>query len=152
MYHRASHHPHRTPGIEAAMAVFREWLDITYPNAKKSLRAGGFRPVLSKDVVRKFTETSSLLSTDDMRFANLYVDLERNKRLANVLLGEKEPGGKDWERERYERLCALVPDGKEDVKAWEEAELWEGKKPTKEHLRLIAWGWSPVPGRTLASK
>ena len=27
MYHRAKHHPHRTPGMEEAMVVFREYLD-----------------------------------------------------------------------------------------------------------------------------
>tara|TARA_B100000963_G_C22582887_1_gene651688 strand:- start:1062 stop:1409 length:348 start_codon:yes stop_codon:yes gene_type:complete len=41
MYHRAKHHPYRTPGMEEAMVVFREYLDKykkIKPDKKKKLK------------------------------------------------------------------------------------------------------------------
>jgi hypothetical protein len=68
-------------------------------------------------------------------------------------LDDKQPGEKDWEQERYDVLCEMVPENKTEMKEWTAEELWvEGKQPNEEHLRLIAWGWSPVPGRTLAGR
>jgi hypothetical protein len=136
------------------MGIFNEWLKATYPNSKKALRAAGFKPVLSKETVSAYApKCRSALSKSDLRFLDLYVDLPKNKRLANVLLDSKQPGEKDWEQERYDVLCGLVPEGKEESKKWTGEELWDDEKqPTKEHLRLIAWGWSPVPGRTLAGR
>jgi hypothetical protein len=155
MYNRASHHPHKTPSIEAAIAVFKEWLDVTYPATKESLRGdGGFKPLLSKEVVKKYLpQMTSQLSKDDRRFADMYLGLAKNKRIGNVLLDDKEPGGADWEVERYEVLDRLVRSGKEEKEAWKNEELWtEDKEPTIQHLKLIAWAWSPVSGRTLAGK
>jgi hypothetical protein len=137
------------------MAVFNEWLKSTYPSAKKSLRAAGFKPALSKDIVSAYAPRCRNVSSskDDLRFLDMYVSLPKNKRLANVLLDDKEPGEKDWEQERYDVLCELVSEGKEDVKKWTPDELWdEEKQPTDMHLKWIAWGWSPVPGRTLAGR
>lgn len=154
MYHRAKGHPHKTPGISGAMGVFNEWLKVTYPNAKKELRAAGFKPVLSKETVAAYApKCREVLDKKDLRFLDMYVDLAKNKRLANVLLDTKEPGEKDWEQERYDVLADIVPEGKEEAKKWTGEELWDdAKQPTKEHLRFIAWGWSPVPGRTLAGR
>lgn len=154
MYHRAKGHPHKTPGITGAMAVFNEWLKVTYPQAKKDLRAGGFKPVLSKETVSAYVpKCQGLLGASDMRFLDMYVELPKNKRLANVLLDSKAPAEKDWEQERYDALCDLVPEGKEEAKKWTGEELWDdSKQPTTEHLKMIAWGWSPVPGRTLAGR
>jgi hypothetical protein len=155
MYHRATHHPHKTSAMEEAMAIFKEWIDLTYPAAKAELRSdGGFKPLLSKEIVKKYQPViESQLAKTDRRFIEVYIGLGKNKRLGNVLLDDEEPGGKDWEVERYEALCQLVPEGKESKDGWEYDELWtEEKDPTVQHLKLIAWAWSPVPGRTLAGK
>jgi hypothetical protein len=154
MYNRATHHPHKTPGIDAAIAVFKEWIDVTYPAAKEKLRGdGGFKPLLSKDVVSKYLPSiRKKLSKDDARFAEFYVGLEKGKRLGNILIDEATEDGGDWESERYMALDNLVPEGKEGKSDWADEELWDGKEATVEHLRLVSWAWSPVPGRTLASK
>jgi hypothetical protein len=153
MFHRAKGHPHKTPGISGAMAVFNEWLKVTYPQAKKELRAGGFKPVLSKETVAAYApKCREVLDAPDVRFLDMYVELPKNKRLANVLLDPKAPGEKDWEQERYDTLCEVVPGGREEAK-WTGEELWDdAKQPTAAHLKMIAWGWSPVPGRTLAGR
>lgn len=140
--------------MQSAIAIFNEWLKVTYPAAKKALRASGFKPVLSKDIVAAYqSRCKSALPQESLRFLDMYVELPKNKRLANVLLDTSKPGEKDWEQERYEVLCDLVPEEKEAAKAWEYDDLWdEEKQPTQTHLELIAWGWSPVPGRTLAGR
>lgn len=155
MYNRALHHPHKTEGMEEAMSIFKEWIDITYPAMKVELRGeGGFKPLLSKEVVKKFrARIDAEVDEEDRRFVDVYLGLGKNKRLGNVLLDDKEPGGKDWEVERYEALDGLVGEGKETKDGWEYDELWtEEKEPTVAHLKLIAWAWSPIPGRTLAGK
>lgn len=156
MFHRAAHHPHKTGTMEEAIAVFEEWIEVTYPAAKQSLRGeGGFKPLLSKEVVRKFQKRieEEIVDEKARRFVDIYLGLSKNKRLGNVLLDDQEPGGKDWEVERYEALDKVVPEGKETKDGWGYDELWtKEKEPTVEHLKLIAWAFSPVPGRTLAGK
>ncbi|KAI7217184.1 hypothetical protein KC333_g4384 [Hortaea werneckii] len=167
MFHRASHHPamkksasssssssgsggnsDSQQGMKEAISIFRHWLNDTYPAAKSALRAGGFKPLLSKPLVEKylplilsssFSSSSSSPSSssfsghyddnDDDRdakaFAQRYVNLAKGKRLGNVLLDDGDPTGWDWEGRRYRALCGLVPEGKEKEGGWGEGELWE---------------------------
>ncbi|KAI7343685.1 hypothetical protein KC320_g9176 [Hortaea werneckii] len=168
MFHRASHHPamkkqqpapsssgsvrggdgNSQQGMKAAMSIFRHWLDETYPAAKSSLRAQGFKPLLSKDLVEKFlprilssssSSSESGLPADDetdadaaadaaadaRTFAQRYVHLPKGKRLGNVLLEDSDPTGLDWEGRRYRALCELVPEGKEKETGWGVGELWD---------------------------
>ncbi|KAI7553207.1 hypothetical protein KC331_g1380, partial [Hortaea werneckii] len=153
MFHRASHHPamkktstsssdsngNSQQGMKEAMAIFRHWLDETYPAAKSALRAGGFKPLLSKPLVEKYlplilssaSSSSSSPSSgaagagapnddddndndnDAKVFAQRYINLAKGKRLGNVLLDDGDPTGLDWEGRRYRALCELVPEGKE---------------------------------------
>ncbi|KAI7552854.1 hypothetical protein KC331_g1605, partial [Hortaea werneckii] len=140
MFHRASHHPamkktstsssssgsggnsSSQQNMKEAMSIFRHWLDDTYPAAKSSLRAGGFKPLLSKPLVEKYlplilsssSSSSGLKDDDDAKaFAQRYVNLAKGKRLGNVLLDDADPTGLDWEGRRYRALCGLVPEGKE---------------------------------------
>lgn len=152
MYYRASHHPHKNAAIEAAMAIFKEWLDMTYPETKAGLRANdGFKPVLSKEIVSKYIERiRAELSEEEVHVAELYVNLKKGKRLANVLMDDKNPAGPDLDRARYDALDELVPEGQETSKGWQSGDLWQqNKTPTLLHLKMIAWAWSPVPARSL---
>lgn len=171
LYHRARNHPSikkaktsdsGPQGIKDALAIFKTWLDETYPAAKAALRVGGgFKPLLSKSFVEKMLptleENKSKIGADALEFAKLYTSLAKNKRLGNVLLDDEKPGEADWEVKRYEALAALVPEGKEGTKDWDKSELWdEGLKTsehrgfTLEHLTLVAWAWSPLGDRGLA--
>lgn len=158
MYHRAKHHPAMrkaapnaasTADMRAAMAVFREWLDVTYPAAKAGLRAGGFKPLLSKSCVENFLgriEANAEVGTDAKEFARVYVGLAKGRRLGNVLVDEAKPGEWDWEARRYAALDGLVAEGKEaGEKAWGLSELWnDDREAADSHLEMIAWAWSPV--------
>lgn len=139
MYNRAKHHPKKTKDIEAAVAVFEKWLKETYPKQKAEQRA--FKP-LSKKAVESFLPVLKKAKGIDTTFAEIYINLEARKRLANVLVDDKEPGEPDWDRTRVDRLSELVPNEDNSV---EEDELWTEDGDTSEyHLSLVAWAWSPV--------
>lgn len=152
MYYRASGHAHKTAGMEAAMVVFKEWLD-NYPQAKDNLRVNqGFKPVLKKEAVEKWlSRIREELSEDDGRFAEVYCSLKKGARLANQLVEQGNPAGHDWECERYRTLDTLVPEGMETEDAWHPEKLWTAnKQPTTEHLRLIAWAWTPARAKAVS--
>lgn len=168
LFNRARNHhsvkkaksPDQAPaGISEAMEIFKTWLDETYPASKASLRAGGFKPLLSKGLVGKHLENittakgSGVIDSEAADFASLYVSLPKNRRLGNVLMDDEKPGEADWEVRRYEALNKLVPEGDEDGKGWAEEGLWDGKGGlSAEHLNLVAWGWSPIGERSLGNK
>jgi hypothetical protein len=168
LYHRANNHPSvkkaKTPdqapaGINEALEIFKTWLDETYPASKASLRAAGFKPLLSKTFVGKHLENINAAKSDGLiepeaaDFASLYVSLAKNRRLGNVLLDDGKPGEADWEVRRYEALDRLVPEGDEDGKGWAKDRLWDSEGGlSAEHLNLVAWGWSPVGERSLGNK
>lgn len=165
LYHRARNHPSvkkaktadsGPQGIKDALAIFKTWLDETYPASKAALRVGGgFKPLLSKSFVSqimpKLEKNKSKIGPDALAFAQMYSSLPKNKRLGNVLLDDDKPGEADWEVQRYEALAALVPEDKETTKDWDKADLWDGEGGlTLEHLKLVAWAWSPLQERNLA--
>ena len=139
MFNRAKHHPKKTKDIEAAQAVFSHWLKETYPKEKREQRA--FKP-LSKKTVEAFMPLLEKTKGIDTTFAEMYINLEARKRLANTLVDDKEPGEPDWDRTRTDALAKLVPEGDQvaEDKLWAE----ENGQPSEDHLRLIAWAWSPV--------
>lgn len=165
MYHRAKHHPSMrkapegsasTADMRAAMDAFRTWLDVTYPVNRDSLRAGGFKPLLSKKAVQHYLpkiEESNSISPEAKRFAKVYAELPKGKKLGNVLVDDSKPTEPDWERKRYEVLNEAVSDGKEaGDDAWKLSELWtDDKTVSDQHLSLIAWAWSPVPESKIPS-
>ena len=136
------------------MQIFREWLDVTYPAAKSSLRADGWKPLLSKRCVERYLPRIKESKIKDMAeaiaFAEHYIALAPRKKLGNILVDDTQPAEADLECKRYDRLCELVPEGKETGDGWEDEELWDQvRKVTDEHARLIAWGWSPTGERKL---
>lgn len=166
MFNRAKYHPSMkkaaegsagTADMRAAMEVFREWLDVTYPAAQAALRGGGgFKPLLSKKVVERHLEqikASEVVSEIGKQFSEVYCHLPKGKKLGNVLVDDSKPMEPDWERRRYIELDQLVPsgEGKEDGQdAWKISELWtEDRVLSEKHLELIAWAWSPVPEKKL---
>lgn len=167
MFHRAKHHPAMKPkkggdgmeregvkGMQQAMAIFREWLDETYPASKAAMRCGGgFKPLLSKKCMEKYLpriQSSSEIGEEGKAFAEMYVSLGKGKRLGNVLVDDAKPTEPDWEAKRYAELDRLVPEGKEAVNAWQDDELWSGEgQVSSDHLAVIAWAWSPVQERKL---
>ncbi|KAK5725803.1 hypothetical protein LTR15_003993 [Elasticomyces elasticus] len=157
LFNRAKHHPAmkksiegsaNTAGIEKAMAIFRDWIDVTYPAQREALRAGRFKPLLSKKCVERLLPAieETDISGEAKAFAKMYAAFPKAKRLGNALVDDLKPTEADWEVTRYAALDGLVSVGKEEGEgAWKMSELWtDDRKPTSQHLELIAWAWSPV--------
>ena len=135
--------------MREAMDTFRTWLDVTYPAERDALRAGGFKPLLSKKTVQRYLskiEESKAVSKDAKSFAKLYAELPKGKKLGNVLVDDSKPTEADWEKKRYEVLDGLVAEGKEaGDDSWKLSELWtDDRTVSEQHLELMAWAWSPV--------
>lgn len=133
--------------MQAAMAVFKIWLDDTYPAAKDSRPK--FEPLLKKEIVEKFLSAIREASDLDEKWAEMYVALPKGKRMANVLMDSKKPGEADMARLRQDTLEKLVKSrGSADVNA----DLWDetGNYPSSWHLKYIAYGWTPVTAQRLA--
>ena len=127
---------------------------MTYPKATSELRAKGFKPLLSKACVGRYLPQIRECKLEGMgealEFAERYVELGSRKKLANCLFDNSQPREPDMEKVRYDALDELVAEGKETSKGWDSDEVWAGKRQVSdEHLRLIAWAWSPVQERNL---
>lgn len=142
MYYRAKHHPHSkgNKNMEAAMAVFRKWLDETYPS-ERAIRPD-YKPVIKREIVQRFFERMKSDPGIDESWAQMYVDLPKGKRLANTLMDDAHPEGPDMVTERDEHLTKLTGGRTDNI----DEDLWdeEGKTVTAWHLRCIAYAWSPV--------
>lgn len=145
MFHRAKHHP-RSEGnenMQAAMTVFRVWLEETYPAAKRAQRE--FKPVLSRELVERFASSVGRVKRIDTKWMEKYIALPKGKRLANTLMDDQQPGEADLERYRLDRLIELtderqVEDGEEVF--WLEGV--EGNGLSEWHLRCVSLAWSPL--------
>ncbi|KAK6844249.1 hypothetical protein PG995_014359 [Apiospora arundinis] len=176
---RAQTHPHAatSPGMLEAAAVFKDWQTSTLPFLQNQLRcrvgnsSGGFRPLVPKETLPQNPNTAfggwkwnldTALPSEDMGtmamgFLDFFVDeLGARAKLGNAIIADSRGGSReqDWERLRYEALNGLVDLGKETVEGWKTEELWmqDGVTPAQEHLKVLAWAWSPVPTRTLVDK
>lgn len=139
MYNRAKHHPKKTKDMEAAIAVFSKWLNETYKQEKAAQRV--FKPV-PKKTIELFLPDLKRAKDVDTTFAELYVKLEPRKKLANVLVNDKEPGEADWDKARVDALSQLVPNEENDVG---EDDLWdEDGSLSVFHMKLLSWAWTPL--------
>lgn len=145
MYHRAAHHPSgkTNNNIQAAMKVFRKWLDETYPTARAAQQD---YPLLKKDVVVAYLPViKEKLGDAETDWATLYSGLPKGKRLANTLMDETKPAERDLAVVRQNSLAQAIEDyyeGKIPLK--KDEKLWEGDVPSFMHLKLIAYAFSPV--------
>lgn len=143
LFYRAKHHPHHTTNIESAMNIFETWLKDTYPKSRGEERI--FKPLLSKAIVGKHLPDIKAAGIET-NFADVYVDLAPRKRLANTLVDPVKPENPDWDIERYNRLCELVPDPEQEL----DDHLWNDDGSfSRFHLQLVSWAWSPAPMKKL---
>lgn len=145
MFHRAKHHPRSqdNENMQAAMAVFRVWLDETYPAAKSSQR--DFKPVLSRELVENFAPYVRRMDGIDTKWMEKYIETPKGKRLANTLMDDAQPEEADLERYRRDRLGELAD--KRQLGDGEEAFWIQGEEKnglSEWHWRCVSLAWSPV--------
>lgn len=156
MYHRANHHPHsdKNADMQAAMKIFRTWLDETYPKLRSEQKEF---PLLKKEVVElylpRIQNQASKLGIDS-KWAELYVALPKGKRLANVLMDDSNPAEADLTRVRQDVLEGIVKERGGEMPGKADEALWsdDGAQPSMMHLKCIAYGFSPCKPEIIVKK
>lgn len=150
-----------------------------HSSSNDSNHNGGFRPLVPKEVLatlrprfeaiehavppwgmKKDVRPMGWTAGDrgQYKFLEAYLSSTPRAKLGNLLVASTRGTAReeDWESVRYTALDALVEPGQETMDGWTREELWYEDagwcRPSYKHLRLLAWGWSPVPARTLADK
>ncbi|KAK8093660.1 hypothetical protein PG997_000345 [Apiospora hydei] len=146
-----------------------------------SSSGGGFRPLVPKDVLAALQPLLAQIEAETNHAASVwgaantdppfwtvggergagafmrdYLASSPRAKLGNLVLGPTAGTAReeDWETVRYGALDGMVPADRETAEGWRKEELWEadGCTPTRGHLRMLVWAWSPVPTRTLVDR
>ncbi|KAK7949089.1 uncharacterized protein PG986_009975 [Apiospora aurea] len=176
---RAQTHSHAatSPGMAAAAAVFEAWQTSTLPFLRSQLRCrlgigngGGGGGSSGGEIEAEMNHAASVwgaANTDPPfwavggergagAFMRDYLASSPRAKLGNMVLGPTAGTAReeDWETVRYGALDGMIPGDRETVEGWRKEELWEadGCTPTRAHLRMLVWAWSPVPTRTLVDR
>lgn len=117
------------------MAVFEEWLrNFELSNSSKENRA--YLPLLAIETLLPLKERFSLEDKKAEDFLEAYKKANSDyKNLRTVASGEDQP---TWDIVRNAELKRLLKQLEE-----KKPELWKDDLPTKEHMEIIIWAYSP---------
>ena len=154
MYNRAKFHKNKTENMEKAMVIFKKWLD-NYKNMKDENDNDNFE-FLDLDIINKYEKLAdeykvSLVtrglkesSTSDTGFLVVYRKIggKKNKnKLKDIPVKKVKPNGVDWYRKRDVQIKAKMAQiNKQNLNLFD-----DNNQPTRIHLNLIMWAFSPVP-------
>lgn len=121
--------------INDALQVFDNWLkEFEKLNLSKENRA--YLPLASIELLLPLKKQYKIEDKQAEKFLEAYKSVKGEyKNLRTVLSGENEPS---WDIVRNTVLKKLLK-GIDD----ENPDLWKDDLPTKEHLELILWAYSP---------
>ncbi|XP_018574572.1 uncharacterized protein LOC108913501 [Anoplophora glabripennis] len=121
--------------INDAMAVFEEWLrNFELNNLSKENRA--YLPLISIEALLPLKERFDIEDKKVDSFLEAYKKANADyKNLRTVASGEDEP---TWDIVRNTELKKLLKQLEEN-----KPELWKDDLPTKEHMEIILWAYSP---------
>ncbi|RZC35308.1 uracil-DNA degrading factor [Asbolus verrucosus] len=121
--------------INDAMAVFDEWLN----NFEKNNLSKENRSYLPLNAIKALLPLKNQYSIEDSKADSFYKAYnEANgeyKNLRTVASGENES---TWDIVRNAELKKLLKDIEEN-----RPDLWKDELPTKEHMQVILWAYSP---------
>lgn len=118
------------------MASFEEWLrNFELNNVSKENRA--YLPLTAIEALLPLKEKFEIKNKKVEAFIDAYQKKAKGdyKNLRTVSSGEDQP---TWDIIRNSELKKLVKGLEED-----RPEMWKDDLPTKEHMELILWGYSP---------
>lgn len=152
MYNRAKYHKNRTKNMEEAMKIFKKWLNeykIKNVVSKKDnyeflpLRViKKYEPLAEKYKVSEVCRGVKKAKTSDKGFLVVYKEIggkTHKNKLKNIPVKKTKPNGVDWYRKRDVQIKAKLSQiERMNLK------LFEDGKPTKIHINLIMWAYSPV--------
>ncbi|CAH0558832.1 unnamed protein product [Brassicogethes aeneus] len=122
--------------INDAMAIFEKWLkDFEYDNRSKENRA--YLPLATVKILLPLKEQFGIEDKKASSFLSAYEKKAKGeyKHLRTVASEEDKP---TWDIVRNSELRSLLKKLDED-----RPDLWKDDLPTKEHMQLILWAYSP---------
>lgn len=148
MYYRAKHHKYQTDGMKNAERIYKKWLNKQKGgNGKfKFLNINlikKFFPLAEKYKVAEVCRGIKKAKTTDKGFLEVYSKVKKPDDLKNIPVRKNKPNGANWYQTRENRLKAKIGQMKRQKidyfhKSGEMKDL-----PTKMHVILIMWGYSP---------
>ncbi|XP_060524276.1 uncharacterized protein LOC132700769 [Cylas formicarius] len=122
--------------INDALSLFEDWLkDFEFKNLSKENRA--YLPLQCIESLLPLKEKYKIKNEDAESFIKAYKEKARGdyKNLRTVASGEDKP---TWDIVRNQNLKKLLKEMEES-----KPDLWKDDLPTKDHLELILWAYSP---------
>ena len=145
MYYRAKHHKYQTKGMKDAEKIYKKWLNQ---------HGGGFK-FLKMDLIKKFYPLANQYQaaevcrgikkakTTDKGFLEVYSKVKNENELKKIPVRKNNPNGSNWYKTRENRLKAKMGQMKsQKIDYFHKSGKMKGL-PTKMHIILIMWGYSP---------
>lgn len=153
MYYRAKYHPHPTKEMKEAMKIFKNWL-----NEKKIRKGGGGLSYLPLSLLLPFEKLADYYqvskkarglekpTTTDEGFLVVYKRIKGNSnKLNDIPCKKNNPKGVHWERKRDIEVKGKLGQMKRfHIPLYHDEGPLKGL-PTKMHVILIMWAYSPDP-------
>ncbi|KAL3277672.1 hypothetical protein HHI36_013018 [Cryptolaemus montrouzieri] len=130
--------------IKDALKLFEDWLS-TFEIENRSKENRAYLPLAAIKALLPLKEKYKIQNNKVDKFLKAYEKVGGDyKHLRTVSSGEDEP---TWDIVRNSNLKELL----EKFQA-NKSDLWEEDLPTKEHLELILWGYSPEANKIKKSQ
>ena len=146
MYYRAKHHQHKTKGMKNAEKIFKKWLNQKGGEKFKFLDMKlieKFYPL--EDKYKESEECRGLkkAKTSDKGFLEIYSKVKNPNDLKDIPVRKDKPEGANWYKTRENRLKAKMGQMKSMKIDYFHKDGDMKGMPTKMHVILIMWGYSP---------
>lgn len=153
MYNRAKFHKNKTKEMEEAMKIFKKWLDKYKKNLNKESNKDEYE-FLNLSKIKKYEKMAEKLKVSevsrgvkksklsDKGFLEVYKEIKGKKnknKLKEIPIKKSNPNGIDWYRKRDVQIKAKLS----QIKKMKLKLFDSNGNPTKIHLNLIMWAYSP---------
>ena len=154
MYYRAKYHPHQTKEMKEAMKIFKEWLNEKKIRKKQK---GGDLSYLPLSIILPFEKLADYYqiskkarglekpTTTNEGFLVVYKRMKDPKKLKDIPCKKSNPNGVHWDRKRNIEIKGKIGQMKRfHIPLYHKEGILKGL-PTKMHVILVMWGYSPDP-------
>ena len=142
MYNRAKYHPNKTNDMSEAMNVFKLWLD-KYKSRKEQLDKK-YKWLSDKQIV-KYSSMINKYKFDSIttQFYKTILTIKTKHKLNYILINKNDPSYYDYVSYRI-----MMIDKLNKLNKFSKYKLFTNNgKPTKYHLMMIMYGFSPMPDK-----
>ena len=149
LYNRAKFHKNQTKDMKDAMRIFKKWIDNN-SQIYKFLNRRIVKKYLKLADEYKVSEVSrgvKKAKTSDKGFTEIFLSLKNNNKLKQLPVLKSNPNGLMWYKKRNNFIKAKINQiRKMKLKYFHTSGKYKGL-PTKIHIVLIMWAYSPYSHR-----